>query len=837
MASKTLETTTEQASCNKLCTTTANKDETSKTSIKATTSSNQIHNHVDIELVLGTVEKEGAKADVIVNSISLQDYNTGAIANALYMAGGEQYQSECAIHLQSLDIEDIGSTNGSYFGCKKVYHIPFLSSNKSITWLKDKLKRCLEKANEESMRSIAIPMIGIGNMGLQADEMIIGIFDVVSDFSQRHKKVISLKTVYLVVLPTLNEHHELIRILLHERTNNLTAWQNQLVATLNSNHLPDKTMIATTSTAITSSRIQDRKEIALVTKSSNSNLVQNSNLSYVLYFTVCCYTNGKPLRVNLYHGNILAATTNAIVDMTVLCDQHQHLETLDGVMEKNSPEHIVETLQYLPNFKPNCSLYQICPYGCLTGVNQLLIYINANDDQSMSLPLPSIEFNQEHIYHILNAIELFLIDHGCDQIRLDCIDLALGSKDRVEEIATWIREEITRSRLTLPWEITFNKTNLRFGLKTIYISKYCNRIDQMRFIVNEYGQTWGSHEITDEDYFIHVDKSRWHQISLEFWCNYNTILVCCNRKKAIRIHGYQCDILKAISAIHNLFASQLKEKLNQDTQEMIAKNVPWYAIIDQSKVQFDSKMNFEIVKNYEIYLQDKTNKVFKMDTGMKSIDYEKMIMTVDGKQYPIGRLISSNNEIAVPPSWNIVGEIKDGYYCTVGVTNQEEKNQISKLLEGTGIQIRKLTRIQNWNLYRRYQIMKKDVERTVRRYQPGTQVERSLFHGTAKTNVESICKGGFDRDYSGKSYGSALGTGTYFAVAATESRQYGDTLLLARVLTGIYVQGAQCNQPNLSIISGSQSERVHSVVNNMNNPSVFVISNDNSAYPEYIIHI
>ena len=85
--------------------------------------------------------------------------------------------------------------------------------------------------------------------------------------------------------------------------------------------------------------------------------------------------------------------------------------------------------------------------------------------------------------------------------------------------------------------------------------------------------------------------------------------------------------------------------------------------------------------------------------------------------------------------------------------------------------------------------------------------------------------------------GSALGTGTYFAVNAKLSQNYGNALLLARVLTGIFTHSSVSGRPNLSTIRGSRSERVHSVVDNASNPSIFVVSNDNSAYPEYILHI
>ena len=85
--------------------------------------------------------------------------------------------------------------------------------------------------------------------------------------------------------------------------------------------------------------------------------------------------------------------------------------------------------------------------------------------------------------------------------------------------------------------------------------------------------------------------------------------------------------------------------------------------------------------------------------------------------------------------------------------------------------------------------------------------------------------------------GCIHGTGSYFAIKAKDSRGYGNALLLVRVLTGISTQSSRSSRPNLSFIPGSQSERIHSVVDKIDNPTMYVVSNDNSAYPEYILHV
>ena len=111
--------------------------------------------------------------------------------------------------------------------------------------------------------------------------------------------------------------------------------------------------------------------------------------------------------------------------------------------------------------------------------------------------------------------------------------------------------------------------------------------------------------------------------------------------------------------------------------------------------------------------------------------------------------------MAVPDNWeyNKKEDIVDGYYDLVDVQNQQEINEISNIPELEGLAIKKLQRIQNWNLYRRYQIMKAEVTHAVKKYAPNTIVERRLFHGTSSSKINAICKSGFDRDYSGTAAG------------------------------------------------------------------------------------
>ena len=97
--------------------------------------------------------------------------------------------------------------------------------------------------------------------------------------------------------------------------------------------------------------------------------------------------------------------------------------------------------------------------------------------------------------------------------------------------------------------------------------------------------------------------------------------------------------------------------------------------------------------------------------------------------------------------------IQNGMMCRMRVTEMIELTEIKELINNSGITLTSVERVQNWNLYQRYQLLKMTVAQAVDKYRPGTMVERRLFHGTKKEYTDSICREGFNRDYSRKSHG------------------------------------------------------------------------------------
>lgn len=91
---------------------------------------------------------------------------------------------------------------------------------------------------------------------------------------------------------------------------------------------------------------------------------------------------------------------------------------------------------------------------------------------------------------------------------------------------------------------------------------------------------------------------------------------------------------------------------------------------------------------------------------------------------------------------------------------------------------------------------------------------------------------------------TAYGHGTYFAVNAsysanpTYSRPAADgsqLMFVARVLTGLYTQGQSSMRVPPPLNDQQPHDRYDSVVDKLDNPSMYVVFHDNQAYPDYLI--
>uniref|UniRef100_A0A3P8RQJ7 Poly [ADP-ribose] polymerase n=1 Tax=Amphiprion percula TaxID=161767 RepID=A0A3P8RQJ7_AMPPE len=152
--------------------------------------------------------------------------------------------------------------------------------------------------------------------------------------------------------------------------------------------------------------------------------------------------------------------------------------------------------------------------------------------------------------------------------------------------------------------------------------------------------------------------------------------------------------------------------------------------------------------------------------------------------------------------------------------------------------ISKIERVQNLYLWHSYSVCR---QRILTKNGEAELGEKFLYHGTSAESCNCIERDRFDRSFAG-AHAAMYGKGVYFAVDANYSAsRYSPAdpsglkrLYVARVLTGRYTVGTSSMKATPP--RGSDpTDCFDSLVNNQQQPSMFVIFHDDQAYPEYLI--
>ncbi|XP_039218127.1 protein mono-ADP-ribosyltransferase PARP12-like [Crotalus tigris] len=191
-----------------------------------------------------------------------------------------------------------------------------------------------------------------------------------------------------------------------------------------------------------------------------------------------------------------------------------------------------------------------------------------------------------------------------------------------------------------------------------------------------------------------------------------------------------------------------------------------------------------------------------------------------------------------PSNWDQSALPDIGYKLIEISDSSEEYHEIKILFEKTmqDYVIHRLQRIQNPSLWQVFQWQKEQMKKLNR----GKEIdERLLFHGTNTSHLYDICGQNFDWRICG-THGTLYGKGSYFARDACYSHAYCKSksqtkaMFVARVLVGDYAQGKASYvrpppRPNQS--NGFYDSCVDDVLN----PSIFVIFEKYQIYPAYIV--
>uniref|UniRef100_A0A674B2E7 Protein mono-ADP-ribosyltransferase PARP12-like n=1 Tax=Salmo trutta TaxID=8032 RepID=A0A674B2E7_SALTR len=197
----------------------------------------------------------------------------------------------------------------------------------------------------------------------------------------------------------------------------------------------------------------------------------------------------------------------------------------------------------------------------------------------------------------------------------------------------------------------------------------------------------------------------------------------------------------------------------------------------------------------------------------------------------------SQNFRAVPGFWDKSAIPDIGYRTVTLLSSDRDYQKVQELFNKTmrGFKITSIERVQNRDLWVVFQ-WKRDL---MKKNNGGkNSKELHLFHGTDPKHVDAICRDNFDWRLCGTN-GTVYGEGSYFARDAKYSHSYTSdsgvrSMFACRVLVGDYTRGNSdlCRPPP----KGEGSPTLYdSCVDNVLNPSIYVVFEKHQVYPEFLI--
>uniref|UniRef100_S4RVB0 Poly [ADP-ribose] polymerase n=1 Tax=Petromyzon marinus TaxID=7757 RepID=S4RVB0_PETMA len=806
---------------------------------------------LNISLVVGSIENENS--DVIINTTSANmKMDSGGVSSAIFRKAGPTLQTlvDTAIQGQSISSGKIVKTDvtGLNLQCQALYHTT-LGSWDNGNHLKKFMKRSLEMAHRDGVSSISFPALGTGNLKYSPLMVSSFMFEEVINFSQNHQGT-TLKDIRFVIF---SKDQLVISSLKGSLTRNQqTMSRHDFQAELAQRLLGTcKTSIPPT-LKITSKAVQraiGKISVEVVdgdiTKEKVDAIVNSTNTSLDLDSGVS--------------GAILKAAGQVVVDeCTKLGPQPG-----DGVVVTSggalSCKHIVHMVGQTNPASIKSSVLKVlqeCEVKKVTSVSFPATGTGAGSVPAVVVANAMMEGIEEHIRvhtlmsplkHIRFVIfqPEMLKDFQQALINMSQMTGAVSDKRCSPSIMKKVAApQPVHPKPPLPPKKT-PQIKSSYNNEAVTIDVYGKLQKEVDDICK---QTEGLLDRNCMAYRINIDcvesldKQELNKLeTIEKTCDVRVSI----KTSHISIEGLNNDVCKAIVDVTQMI-HELKIKLEKENFEQnyaISTNIKWYlqsSDIGQCKSK-PSRPKLTVASHLNWRFLNKKNTWQMVDLYSPDLNVELMI-----PNYRIPQVDKLTVVVVLLTVIQMAGNASDVAQAKFNIYNlcTDEPNYILLGTYSTELCcIRfpsQIERIQNLRLYNAYQAMKTSIENSNKGQ--GT-CEKNLFHGTQVDSIDNISHFGFNRSFAGRN-ATAYGVGTYFALNSSYSSS--DTysrpdangtkyMYQARVLTGSYCAGnSSMKEPPLKNLQ-NKTERFDCVVDNPITPSIFVIFNDNLAYPEYLI--
>ncbi|NXX20130.1 PAR14 polymerase, partial [Podargus strigoides] len=783
---------------------------------------------LDILVRKGSIED--ARTDIVVISVARDlQLDNGPLAKALLSKAGPKLQTGLKEEGLGKTAEEgsVLKTKGYNLDCSFVLHavVPAWSQkHSSQKVLGDIITKCLQIAEELSLKSITFPAIGTGNLGFPKSVVAKLLFDKVFEFSSENG-VNSLEEVHFVLHPKDTD-------IIQEFSDELENRCGNTVDTEGLYFLP------AAFSGISSSPAQDVHEMMIdsivfrvaegdITKEKADVIVNITNQTFSLKTGVsrailngagkavedeCAQLASQPNKsyITTQAGNLpckkiihlVARNAVKVLVSEVLqeCELQQYTSVAfpaigTGEAGRNPADVADDMIDAVTDFAKSNSAPSVKTVKVVIFQPHLLSVFHTSMQKRKSPAKPTSKSLLSKFTSLWSSEKSS--PKGKPKAILEKkIDLAVvqicgEDKKKVEEAESWLKSAILKEQFqrTITDESILNfgeaeSEELRDLQKKL---KVALRLDSTSICITGVGKN--------------------------VWIAYCTVQEMIHRVKAAKQEEMRAELLQNL--------------------------IEWKYFENDSYVPFDSLTNLHLEnafmekrKNISVIIGEKKYRV-NLETRYAVGD--------QGKRIAITRVDKSEDQesTVLPATWD---DMQNQRVKTVELKPETREYKIVQerfLRTCQSFKIEKIERVQNPYFWKAYQIKKHEMDNK----NGNRNNERLLFHGTCKESLTLINNQGFNRSYAGM-HAANYGNGTYFAVNASYSAH--DTyskpdangkkyMYLARVLVGEYSQGAKGSITPAAKNASNSIDLFDSSTDNVSQPSMFIIFNDIQAYPEYLI--
>ncbi|XP_027534842.1 poly [ADP-ribose] polymerase 14 [Neopelma chrysocephalum] len=767
-----------------------------------------------------------ATTDVVVNSVGSDlQFGVGPLCKALLERAGPALQVEFDKEKQS-QASGPGSvvcTSGHALACKSVFHtiLPGWNGAETEKVLEDVINLCLKKAEELGLKSISFPAIGTGGFGFPKNIVSKLMFDVVFEFSSSHTP------------KNLQEVH----FLLHPKDiDNIQAFTTELecrVAASCNAAAPQPSFIRPVSTEVLGVHEMKIGSITLqvisgdITKEDTEVIVNISNPSF-------------DAKTGVSKAIMDAAGSQVVDECAQYAGQHQ-----SGFITTQGGNLLCSKIIHL--FSNNDVKSQVSKvlHECEQRMYKSVAFPAIGTGQAGQSPAKVademldaiVEFASKKSVQHLQTIKIVIFQtnmlkdfYESMKKREDLESPTADSWFSMFKSFLWGKKQSTEKKKPMILEkkvnlVTFQicgESQENVDAAESWIKDLILKEQSETTITNELIESFGERQIA-----ALADLQRRKHVTIQLDNKLSP--------PVITISGISRDVWFVLVEIQTMIQKMKDAEEEQSKAELLSNLVEWrYLGSNDTFVAFDKRTNMQLEDAKlakKPYLNVKINKKnYKVDLNTLQAHDDQ------GKTINIQR-VSKNEEL--PKEWE---DMQNEQVRLVNLKPSHlDYRTVEKMFRTTcaNFTIEKIERVQNPFLWQTYQIKKKSICKKNKK----ENNEKLLFHGTAASSLSTINHCGFNRGFAGKN-AAAIGNGTYFAAHASYSAQNQYSvpdangkkhMYLARVLTGQYCAG----KPGLITPPpknpADPTDLYDSVVDNVSNPTMFVIFNDIQAYPEYLI--